>query len=68
MKYPEIVKRARKIVRVLGEPIIVYQFDDASKRTHYNYDTQQDFDDVLAEGLYPVIKLLTLMPNGKVVQ
>ena len=69
MKYPKVVAHARKLAMETNRPYVVYQIIGKSLfRQQYEYCAEQDFKIRLETGETAVIRLLTLYPNGTVVQ
>lgn len=67
MKYPQIVAMARFEAMESGVPQVVYESKPNSKIS-YGYSTEVEFNQTLALGKFPMIRLLLCMPDGTVVQ
>lgn len=67
MKYPQIVAMARFEAQQSGKPQIVYESRPKGK-VSYGYSTQREFNETLALGKFPIIRLLMCMPDGTVIQ
>lgn len=67
MKYPQLVEKARFEATESGEPQIVYESRPKGK-VSYGYSTQDEFEQTLALGKFPMIRLLLCMPDGTVIQ
>lgn len=67
LKYPQIVEKARFEAEEAGVPQVVYEYRQKSK-SYYCFSTQKEFNQTLATGKFPMIRLLLCMPNGAVVQ
>lgn len=67
MKYPDIVSKARLEARESGEPQVVYEYRVKGK-AKYGFSIQKEFNQTLTAGVFPIIRLLLCMPDGRVVQ
>lgn len=67
MKYPQIVEKARFEATESGVPQIVYESRPKGK-VSYGYSTRDEFNETLALGKFPMIRLLLVYPDGTVVQ
>jgi len=67
MKYPQIVEKARFEAVESGEPQIIYEARPKGK-VSYGYSTQEEFNQILESGKFPIIRLLLCYPDGIVVQ
>ena len=69
MKYPEIVAQARKVAKECDLPVIVYETTKGVfNRRCYKATTEPRFSYLLRDNPRPVIRLLTVYPNGIVAQ
>jgi len=67
LKYPQIVAMARFEAGESDEPQVVYESKPKGK-IFYGYSTEEEFEETLALGKFPMIRLLLCMPDGTVVQ
>lgn len=67
LKYPQIVAMARFEAEQSGIPQIVYESRPKGK-VSYGYSSREEFNETLALGKFPMIRLLLCMPDGTVVQ
>lgn len=70
MKFPKIVRKAREAAARNNETWVVFEYRRRFNFFRQRYDcmSEQDFCEYAANSKLPLVRLITIMPSGVIVQ